>query len=90
MSLAQLVGYYISYARTVVRTPDIESSLTCEIVYFLYTIVRLEYLKSKINNFFFGGRGSNPGPYMYYALSLPTELSSRKLKINNLMLVNGG
>ena len=29
--------------------------------------------------FFFGvGRGLNPGPCIYYALSLPTELSSRE------------
>lgn len=28
--------------------------------------------------FFGGGRGLNSGPYIYYALSLPTELSSRE------------
>ena len=30
----------------------------------------------KENNFFFGDLGSNPGPYIYYALSIPTELNS--------------
>ena len=28
--------------------------------------------------FYCGGRGSNPMTYIYYALYLPTELSSRK------------
>jgi len=34
--------------------------------------------------FFFGdGRDSNPRPYTYYALSIPTELSSRgQLKLS--------
>jgi len=30
--------------------------------------------------FFGGGRGSNPGPYIFYALFIPTELSSRRQK----------
>jgi len=29
------------------------------------------------HHFFGAGRGLNPGPYIYYALSLPTELSLR-------------
>lgn len=34
------------------------------------------------NVFFFGGRGSNSGPYILYALSLPTGLNSRgRIKI---------
>jgi len=28
--------------------------------------------------FFGGGRGSNPRPYIYYALFIPIELSSRR------------
>lgn len=35
--------------------------------------------------FFGGGRGSNPGPCIFYALSIPTELSSRGLNIMTLI-----
>jgi len=30
--------------------------------------------------FFGGGRGLNPKPYIYYALSIPTDLSSQGLE----------
>jgi len=33
-------------------------------------------------------RGSNPCPYINYAMSLPTELSSRGLNFGNLPLTN--
>jgi len=36
---------------------------------------------------FCGGRGSNPGPCIYYALSVPTEISSRGQVQCNLNVV---
>jgi len=35
------------------------------------------YILVSTKLFFCGGRGLNPGPCIYHALSLPTELSSR-------------
>jgi hypothetical protein len=40
---------------------------------------------SQSQYFFFSGRGLNPGPCIYYALSIPTELSSRELNLNTLI-----
>jgi len=34
--------------------------------------------QNKFDTFFYGNGGSNPGPYIYYALFLPTDLSSRE------------
>jgi hypothetical protein len=39
--------------------------------------ILLSFLLYRSAAFFGGGRGSNPGPYIFYALSIPTELSSR-------------
>jgi len=36
--------------------------------------------------FFCGSQGLNPGPCIYYALSLQTELSSRGLELQKLTL----
>jgi hypothetical protein len=40
----------------------------------------LARLKEKDYVFFGSGQGLNPGPYIFYALSQPTELSSRGQK----------
>jgi hypothetical protein len=58
--------------------------------------VQLVHLKAWINEFnisaflcgrfFFGVRGLNPGPCIYYALPLSTELSSRGLLCGCLIL----
>jgi len=40
---------------------------------------KLENLSFTIIYFFFIVRDSTPGPYIYYVLSLPTELRSRGL-----------
>jgi len=37
-------------------------------------------------SFFGGGRGSNLGPCIFYALSIPTELSSRRLSVFPLVI----
>jgi len=42
-----------------------------------YVYIILNKDKKLILYFFGGGRGSNPRPYIFYALFLPTELSSR-------------
>jgi len=39
----------------------------------------LSQLKKYPDSFFGGGQGLNPGPCIYYALSLPTELCSDKI-----------